>query len=474
LFQRRLDSFRSRGTIISTVDSEVGSPLSKGLLSQKSIRRWSEVSMDDCLTEVDAQPQNQVSVFVSDSSGRNAGASASAFTRTARCERRNNNLTGSIGSEVANAFSRGLLSDKSMRRLSEDDLSMDSSSTGGDGSRVQEEQELMGQHQQSFVNGENNDCGSMPKKVIRNMKRGTSGRSYNSGEIRMAEKGLMSKSSMLLLSGDASEIAAGVMGGDCEGQDSVSRGLVGGESVRRMSEENNEENLHVEISRIRDEIEAKLEAGHGSDRQNHSVRKMSNDDFSMDNTPISVSPIEGLVEGQVGHGSVSHIHEDDTNRRYPAGEIEMARKGCLSRETRLDLRRKGLIKGTNDDSTKSLSKKDPNIQPDQQKDILAEGQDYLSISMLVYMYSILRETCRMGHTRVKMEEIDVHSFQSHREGLPTRYLDPSSTKTAGSIVRNVIDELERTDENSKENGVAMDKKSRKYEKSNHSAILLVD
>ncbi|KAL7548003.1 hypothetical protein ACHAWF_011279 [Thalassiosira exigua] len=123
-------------------------------------------------------------------------------------------------------------------------------------------------------------------------------------------------------------------------------------------------------------------------------------------------------------------------------------------------------------------------------DLLAEGQHYLSISMLVYMYAHLRETCRMGHTRVRLEEMDVNSYQGlygkaapegggedvfrgsfsrrkkkkkgrngggpKRRGSdeslstfgsslgsltvePPKYLD--KTKSAGQIIRIVIDEL---------------------------------
>eukprot|EP00985_Skeletonema_marinoi_P030124 scaffold30692_cov138-Skeletonema_marinoi.AAC.2 len=115
-------------------------------------------------------------------------------------------------------------------------------------------------------------------------------------------------------------------------------------------------------------------------------------------------------------------------------------------------------------------------------DVLTEGQYFLSISMLVYMYSHLRETCRMGHTRVKMEEIDCNnSILGGRSGLqqqqqcssPIRmfsslmesmhsmgsssplqqsqqssYLsnnNNNNTLTAGAIIRVVIDELEDYD-----------------------------
>lgn len=42
-------------------------------------------------------------------------------------------------------------------------------------------------------------------------------------------------------------------------------------------------------------------------------------------------------------------------------------------------------------------------------DVLTEGQHYLGISFLVYQYSNLRELCRMGHTRLTFEEMDVNA-----------------------------------------------------------------
>ncbi|KAL7528729.1 hypothetical protein ACHAXR_006225, partial [Thalassiosira sp. AJA248-18] len=121
---------------------------------------------------------------------------------------------------------------------------------------------------------------------------------------------------------------------------------------------------------------------------------------------------------------------------------------------------------------------DSTITNDNKMDILTEGQHYLSISMLVYMYSHLRETCRMGHTRVAFEELDVNSFQSlygqnispEKEGgerslaeqlvvaksrlslgsRRTKYLD--KTKSSGDIVRMLIDEL--GEENEEETGIS--------------------
>ena len=73
-------------------------------------------------------------------------------------------------------------------------------------------------------------------------------------------------------------------------------------------------------------------------------------------------------------------------------------------------------------------------------DILTEGQHYLSIAMLVYMYSGLRETCRMGNARVTLEEVDVNHGGGGNDGGEVRYLD--HTKSPGGIIRIVIDMLE--------------------------------
>jgi hypothetical protein len=86
----------------------------------------------------------------------------------------------------------------------------------------------------------------------------------------------------------------------------------------------------------------------------------------------------------------------------------------------------------------------------QSEDILTEGQYYLGISMLVYMYSHLRETCRMGHTRVKMEDIDVNSHHSHAfSRTEKKFLE--FTMIAGSIVRVLVDELAHKDDDGKKN-----------------------
>ncbi len=95
-------------------------------------------------------------------------------------------------------------------------------------------------------------------------------------------------------------------------------------------------------------------------------------------------------------------------------------------------------------------------------DVLTEGQYFLGISMLVYMYSHLRETCRMGHTRCSMHEVDTHSVQSQYKKVGvTKYL--SATKTAGSIIRLVIDELEDADEDDADHEI-VGGESKEYER----------
>jgi hypothetical protein len=74
--------------------------------------------------------------------------------------------------------------------------------------------------------------------------------------------------------------------------------------------------------------------------------------------------------------------------------------------------------------------------------VLTEGQYYLSMSMLVYVYGLLRQTSLLGHTEIPFDEVDVNSSQSEsRMGKSHRYLN--NTKSAGFIIRVVMDELEK-------------------------------
>jgi len=73
--------------------------------------------------------------------------------------------------------------------------------------------------------------------------------------------------------------------------------------------------------------------------------------------------------------------------------------------------------------------------------ILMEGEYYLAMSMLVYIYALLREASMLGHTVIAFDEVDVNSVQSNAYCRPSSYLD--NTKSAGFIIRVVMDELEK-------------------------------
>ena len=74
--------------------------------------------------------------------------------------------------------------------------------------------------------------------------------------------------------------------------------------------------------------------------------------------------------------------------------------------------------------------------------IMTEGQYYLSMSMLVYVYGLLRQTSLLGHTEISFDEVDVNSSQAEsRRNKSHRYLN--NTKSAGFIIRVVMDELEK-------------------------------
>ena len=96
------------------------------------------------------------------------------------------------------------------------------------------------------------------------------------------------------------------------------------------------------------------------------------------------------------------------------------------------------------DDSSSSSSDDSSDDEDNTWDmnILTEGQYYLSMSMLVYVYGLLRETSLLGHTEITFDEVDVNSSQSEsRMDKSHRYL--ANTKSAGFIIRVVMDELEK-------------------------------
>lgn len=97
-----------------------------------------------------------------------------------------------------------------------------------------------------------------------------------------------------------------------------------------------------------------------------------------------------------------------------------------------------------DDSDSSDSDDDDEGLPN---DILSEGEYYVAMSMLIYIYALLRETSLLGHTDIDFDEVDVNSFQSDpgffsgSHHSTTKFLN--KTKSSGFIIRVVMDELEK-------------------------------
>ena len=237
----------------------------------------------------------------------------------------------------------------------------------------------------------------------------------------------------------------------------------------------------------------------------HRDSQMS-DDFQVEGYTRSGSVV--LTDGEMdAAGRAMSSTSLGSERHVPEVEIRMANLGIASRKTMANFRAKGLVKnvsfsaidrtadgkepgddavGAKPDPTNSTAgevvthKRLEEIVAKEEKeslntfvfsdneftkpqgDIFTEGQYFLGVSMLVYMYSHLRETCRMGHTRCEMDDIDVHSLQStYKLGAPKRYL--KGAKSAGSIIRVVIDELDTADGGDEDNDIVGDE-NKEYEK----------
>ena len=93
--------------------------------------------------------------------------------------------------------------------------------------------------------------------------------------------------------------------------------------------------------------------------------------------------------------------------------------------------------GENLDTAKHHKPKEQNSH----SNILAEGEYYLAMSMLVYIYTLLREAAILGHTTIGFDDIDVNLRNNSNEHAP--YLE--NTKSAGFIIRVVMDELQKNE-----------------------------
>lgn len=164
-------------------------------------------------------------------------------------------------------------------------------------------------------------------------------------------------------------------------------------------------------------------------QQRVSFPDLANDDVPKEDTAADHKPQQANVKADVIVAAKKKVSEYDDDDERNAGMLVFSNK-MLEQPNKLD--------------------------------VLSEGQYFLGISMLVYMYSSLRENCRMGHTRCHMHDMDTHSIQSQYKGDEAhRYLD--TTKTAGSIIRLVIDELDDNDEDDADHEI-VGGESKEYER----------
>lgn len=158
---------------------------------------------------------------------------------------------------------------------------------------------------------------------------------------------------------------------------------------------------------------------------------ISDDDSSMD-------LMELVLEAKSKRAGKKEMHST-TSTEIPS-HIKKELQEAASMEKRSQ-RRLSTILSVDDDNDCSRDEEELE-ESNWDMNILIEGEYYLAISMLVYIYALLRETSMLGHTDITYDEIDVNSFQSEVGfGRSCAYL--SKTKSAGFIIRVVMDELEK-------------------------------
>lgn len=260
------------------------------------------------------------------------------------------------------------------------------------------------------------------RKVFQNMK----GR-CSEGELRSARRGIMSAASMIKYGAEA---------------EALRQEILENEKVRRDA-------MQIEDATSREEsASASMKASDGEIR---SAKMGIASHKSMDSFRRKGVLKEDLsLPCRASFKDDQSSNDDDDDGSYHITE------------TQIDVDSGDDVSDAKEDTKDTLVFSNHAMKKVEQVDILTEGQYYLGISMLVYMYSHLRETCRMGHTRVSIDDIDVHSCQSQQK-LPLNGKYLSSTKTAGSIIRVVVDELDAEDEDDADHAL-LGGEDREYEK----------
>ncbi|EJK63085.1 hypothetical protein THAOC_16279, partial [Thalassiosira oceanica] len=339
-------------------------------------------------------------------------------------------LRGSISQRQGMQMRMGLMSQQTVRKLTEN---LDNSDTGSENSvAVAVPSSSKGEAWSSYSddekpNGKDNESVSsndenIPQELLRTLKNesGNSERrsSFWNSQVRMAKKGLLSKKSLRRLSISAhsnEELSDAPSGDDGRAEEPnrseqeknirhAKRGLMSQDTMRKLS---------LEDSGKHDKLTGDDKYRPRRGRTNAKVASMSSGEK------------RSAMRGIMSRRSMMML-EDETPSALLRDEMADHRDSIVAKEDKELL---NTFVFSDNEFTKP------------QGDIFTEGQYFLGVSMLVYMYSHLREMCRMGHTRCKMEDIDVHSLQStYKQGTPKRYL--KGAKSAGSIIRVVIDELD--------------------------------
>jgi len=166
---------------------------------------------------------------------------------------------------------------------------------------------------------------------------------------------------------------------------------------------------------------------------------------------------------------VSFLEEEDDHGDITKDETEKPRHAVENNEATI-ASNKTIVSQDDKYVPLILSNKELLQKPNRNLDVFAEGQYFLGISVLVYMYAHLRENCRMGHTRCSMHDVDTNSIQSqyNKAGEDTRYLD--AAKTIGSIIRLVVDEMECSNDDDDADHEIVGGESREYEREQAEAF----
>eukprot|EP00985_Skeletonema_marinoi_P013380 scaffold6613_cov158-Skeletonema_marinoi.AAC.7 len=430
----------------------------EGLVSQNTLKR---LLLEEGEKDL---PNNDESIKVVNPAVKEAGGESVGENRGRSRSNSNSNSVLSASQQAVGQFREGLVSQNTLKRI------------------LQEEGEKYMQ------------------QVVKAMK----SEHRTDGEIRVAKAGLVSRKTML----NMRNMAEASDSSSADVNDRPRRSMSKTESDQLTSkswEEDSQDSVEradeEEALRLSFENEAEIRQARRGLVSQHTMRRLS----LQSNDPVPVR--------ERNLDDPDPLHEDKDKpkrRRISTREIHMMRQGCASRrsilsaDSQLGMKRvpsqihvsflddshsdiaeveeeknqqaveikkaavaaaKKVVVSEDDDEDENagmLVFSNNALEQSKKLDVLTEGQYFLGISMLVYMYSHLRETCRMGHTRCNMYDVDTHSVQSQYKGGKIKsYL--SASKTAGSIIRLVIDELEDANEDDADHEI-VGGESKEYER----------